>query len=162
LPTFERLNSGRSKEPRARRCVRPAERGLAAAARAPRVVASPRASAPHPLPISTPGALVVCTRAPKAPPEPKITGVRRGQRAPPPAITTRARPWWPVLSVDPQPHPSPWIASPRGCEASPSLSRGIPSPERRIHPRRTLAIHHRAWAKQSGEPFSNSLHPCPS
>jgi hypothetical protein len=40
-PTYERLNSGRSKEPRAWRRVRPAERGLAVAACAPRVCTSP-------------------------------------------------------------------------------------------------------------------------
>jgi hypothetical protein len=41
----------------------------------------------------------------------------------PPAITARARPPWPALPVDPQPRPSPWMASPRGCEAFQSLSR---------------------------------------
>jgi hypothetical protein len=46
--TYERLNSGRSKEPRVRSLAWPTERGLAAAARAPRVVAPPHASAPHP------------------------------------------------------------------------------------------------------------------
>jgi hypothetical protein len=44
--TYRRLNSGRSKEPRARRRVRPAKRGLAAAARGPaRGRPSPRACA---------------------------------------------------------------------------------------------------------------------
>jgi hypothetical protein len=45
--TYECLNSGRSKEPRVRSLAWPAERGLAAAARAPRVVALPLASAPR-------------------------------------------------------------------------------------------------------------------
>jgi hypothetical protein len=109
-----------------------------------------------------PEALAVCTRAPKAPPEPEITGIRRGKQSPPPAITAQARPLWPAPSVDPQPRPSPWTASPWSREASPSLSRGIASPERRIHPRRTSVARRRAWTKQFGEPFSNSLHPCPS
>jgi hypothetical protein len=97
-----------------------------------------------PSPISAPEALAVCTHAPRAPLEPEITGVHRGKRAPPPAITAQARPLWPVFSVNPQPHPSPWIASSRACGASPSLSRGIASPEKRIHPRRTSVTRHRA------------------
>jgi hypothetical protein len=48
-----------------------------------------------------PKALVVFTCAPKALPEPVITGVRRERQAPPPATTARARPPWPALSVDP-------------------------------------------------------------
>jgi hypothetical protein len=54
-----------------------------------------------------PEALAVCTRAPKAPPEPEITGVRRGKQAPPPAITARARPLWLAPSVDPSLAPAP-------------------------------------------------------
>jgi hypothetical protein len=46
-------------------------------------------------------ALVVSTCAPKAPPEPVITGVRRGRQAPPPATTAQARPPWPAIPVDP-------------------------------------------------------------
>jgi hypothetical protein len=46
--TYERLNSSRSKEPRVRSLAWPVERGLAAAARAPRVVAPPRAYVPCP------------------------------------------------------------------------------------------------------------------
>jgi hypothetical protein len=60
-----------------------------------------------PSPINAPEALVVCTRAPKAPTEPDITGIRRGKQAPPPAITARARPLWQAPSVGPQPRPSP-------------------------------------------------------
>jgi hypothetical protein len=37
---------------------------------------------------------------------------------------------WPALSDDPQPRPSPWMASLRGGEAFPSLSRGIASPKK--------------------------------
>jgi hypothetical protein len=48
------------------------------------------------------------------------------------------------LFCQPQPRPSPRTASSIGCEASPSLSRGIASPEKRIHPRRTSATRHRA------------------
>jgi hypothetical protein len=46
--------------------------------------------------------------------------------------------------LTPEPRPSPWTASPRGYEDSPSLSQGIASPEKRNHPRRTLATRHRA------------------
>jgi hypothetical protein len=46
--TYEHLNSGRSKKPRVRSLAWSAERGLAAAARAPHVVASPRAPVPRP------------------------------------------------------------------------------------------------------------------
>jgi hypothetical protein len=54
-----------------------------------------------------PAALAVCTSAPRAPPEPEITGVRRGKQAPPPAISARARPLWPAPSVDPRLTPAP-------------------------------------------------------
>jgi hypothetical protein len=61
---YGRLNVGRSKEPRARCLVRSAERGLAAAARAPeRGRPAPRACVLPP-PISAPKALDVFTRAP--------------------------------------------------------------------------------------------------
>jgi hypothetical protein len=90
-----------------------------------------------------PEAFAICTCAPKAPPEPEITRVRRGKQAPPPPITARARPPWPAFPVDPQPRPSPWTASPRGCEDFPSLSRDIASPEKRAQPRRTSAARHR-------------------
>jgi hypothetical protein len=63
---------------------------------------------------------------------------------------------WPPAS------PQPLDRFPVKHETSPSLSRGIASPERRIHPRRTSVARRRAWTEQSGEPFSNSLHPCPS
>jgi hypothetical protein len=46
--TYGRLNSGRSKKPRVRSLAWPAERGLTAAARAPRVVAPPCAPVPCP------------------------------------------------------------------------------------------------------------------
>jgi hypothetical protein len=82
-------------------------------------------------------ALAFGTRAIKAPPEREITGAHCGKQAPPPAISARARPSWPAPSVDPQPRPSPWITSPWSREVSPSLSRGIASPKRLIHPRRT-------------------------
>jgi hypothetical protein len=161
-PSYEHLNSGRSKEPRARRRVRPAVCGLATAARAPRVVAPPRASAPRPRLWMPPEALAVCTRGPRASPEIEITGVSRGKQAPPPAIFARAWPLWPAPSVHPQPRPSPWTASPWSREASPSLSRGIASPERQIHPRRISVARRRTWAEQSAESFSNSLYHCPS
>jgi hypothetical protein len=74
-------------------------------------------------------------------------------------ITARARPPWPALLVDPQPHPSPWTASLRGYEALPSLSRDIASPEKRARHRQTSIDRHRAWTGSNGELFSNSLHP---
>jgi hypothetical protein len=46
--TYERLNSGRSIKPRVRSLAWPTERGLAAAARAPHVVALPRTPVPRP------------------------------------------------------------------------------------------------------------------
>jgi hypothetical protein len=46
--TYERLNSGRSKKPRVRSLAWPAERRLAAAVHAPRVVAPPRTPVPCP------------------------------------------------------------------------------------------------------------------
>lgn len=46
--TYERLNSGRSKKPRVRSLAWPAKCGLAAAARAPRVVAPPRTPVSRP------------------------------------------------------------------------------------------------------------------
>jgi hypothetical protein len=79
--------------------------------------------------------------------------------SPPPAIPARARPPWPALPDDPQPRPSPWTASPKGCEAFPSLSRGIASPEKRARHHRTSADRRRAWTGSHGELFSNSLHP---
>jgi hypothetical protein len=54
-----------------------------------------------------PEALAVCTRAPRAPPEPEITEVHRGKQAPPPAISARARPLRPAPSVDPRLAPAP-------------------------------------------------------
>jgi hypothetical protein len=87
--------------------------------------------------------LVVITCAPRAPPEPVITRVRREWQAPSPATTTRARPPWPAFPVDSQPRPSPWTASPRGYEAFPSLSRDPASLEKRAQPRRTSAPRHR-------------------
>jgi hypothetical protein len=65
----------------------------------------------------------------------------------------------PALPVDPQPRPSPWTASPRGCEAFPSLSRDIASPEKRAQPHRTSTDRRHAWTGSHDEPFSNSLHP---
>jgi hypothetical protein len=76
-----------------------------------------------------------------------------------PAITTRARSPWLALPVDPHPRPSPWTASPRGCEAFPRSSRDIASPEKRARPRWTSATRRRVWTGSHGEPFSNSLHP---
>jgi hypothetical protein len=70
--------------PRVRSLAWPAESRVAAATRAPRVVAPPREPAPRPRLYVPPKALAVCTCAPKAPPEPEITGVRRWKRAPPP------------------------------------------------------------------------------
>jgi hypothetical protein len=106
-----------------------------------------------------PEALAVGTRAPRASPEPELTGAHREKQAPPPAITVRALPSWSAPSVEPQPHPSPWTASPWSSEASPSLSRGIASPERRIHPRRTSVNRRRAWTELTSKSSSNSLHP---
>jgi hypothetical protein len=63
------------------------------------------------------------------------------------------------LSVELQPHPSPWIASQWSREASPSLSRGIASPEKWFHPRRTSVFRRRAWTELTSESSSNSLHP---
>jgi hypothetical protein len=63
------------------------------------------------------------------------------------------------LSVELQPRPSPWIASQRSREASPSLSRGIASPEKRFHPRRTSVFRRRTWTELTSESSSNSLHP---
>jgi hypothetical protein len=104
-------------------------------------------------------ALAIGTHAPRASPEPEVTGARREKQAPPPAITARARPSWPAPSVEPQPRPSPWTASPWSREASPSLSRGIASPERRIHPHRTSVTRRCAWTKLTSKSSSNSLHP---
>jgi hypothetical protein len=70
----------------------------------------------------------------------------------PPSLPEHDRCGQPLLltpSLAPAPGPLPR-------EASPSLSRGIASPEMRIHPRRTSAARRRAWAEQSGKPFSNS------
>jgi hypothetical protein len=58
-----------------------------------------------------------------------------------------------------QPRPSPWTASPWRREASPSLSWGIASLERRIHPRRTSVTRRRAWTELTSKSSSNFLHP---
>jgi hypothetical protein len=67
----------------------------------------------------------------------------RDHRSSPWKVSATARHHCPSTTVvaslfcQPQPRPSPWTASPRGCEASPSLSQGIASPEKWNHPRRT-------------------------
>jgi hypothetical protein len=94
-----------------------------------------------------PKALAVGTCTSRASPEPEIIGARREKQAPPPAISAQARPSWPAFSVEPQPRPSPWITSQWSREASPSLSRGIASLERRFHPRRTSIFRRRAWTE---------------
>jgi hypothetical protein len=87
-----------------------------------------------------------------------------GHRSSPRKASATARhhcpstPPWPAFSIDPQPRLSPWIASPRGREAFPSLSRGPAPPEQRARPHRTSAAHCRAWTGLPGEPFTNSLH----
>jgi hypothetical protein len=88
-------------------------------------------------------ALSVFTCAPKALPEPVITGVRGERQAPPPATTARAWPPWPALSINPQLRLSPWTAFPRGCEAFLGLSRDPASTEKQAQPRRTSAARRR-------------------
>jgi hypothetical protein len=63
--------------------------------------------------------------------------LRRALRHPP--EPPEHRPPWLAISRDLQLQPSHWTTSPRSREASPSLRRGIASPEKRNHPRRTLA-----------------------
>jgi hypothetical protein len=83
----------------------------------------------------------------------------RDHRSSPWKASTTARHHFPSMAIVASPFcwppasPSPWTASPWSREASPSLSRGIASPERRIHPRRTSVARRRAWTEQSSEPF---------
>jgi hypothetical protein len=65
-------------------------------------------------------------------------------RSAPPAQASRAPATVASHFRDLQPPPSPWIASPRPCEASPSLSRGISSPEKQNRPHRTSVTRRRA------------------
>jgi hypothetical protein len=122
---------------------------LTGRARTGRGSTHPHARLPHPARLrlapayKCPNALAVFTCAPKAPPEPVITGVRHERQAPPPATTARARPPWLALSVDPHPRSSPWTAFPRGCEAFPSLSRDPAPPEKQAQPRWTSVARRR-------------------
>jgi hypothetical protein len=65
-----------------------------------------------PSPINVSKGLSRWNRTPRAPPKPRITGVRREKRAPPPAIPAQARPSWPP--------PFCWtLASPKPLNRSP-------------------------------------------
>ena len=51
------------------------------------------------------------TLASIGPDDPFVPFFKRETPQPPPAISAQARPSWPAFSVEPQPRPSPWIAS---------------------------------------------------
>jgi hypothetical protein len=146
--TYGRLNSGRSKEPRARRCVRPAERGLATAAhplaRSPllaRLCLAPSISAPM--------ALAVFPHRPSLSSKPEITGDRRREQAPPFAKPPELQPPWPAHPSHSQSTIAARLASPETHEAPQALIPSRTSLETLNHRRRTFSSHRRMWTGKS-------------
>jgi hypothetical protein len=137
--TYGRLNLGRSKEPRARRRVRPAECGLAAAARAPaRGCPSPRACA-SPVYKYAHG-LSWPPRTPSLSSKPEVTGDRRTERAPPPTKPPDLRPPQPAHPSHPQSTVSARLASPETREDPQALRPSRASPEDLNHLARLLQL----------------------
>jgi hypothetical protein len=102
-------------------------------------------------------AIAVFPRAPKLPPKPMVTGVRRERQAPPPATTARVQPPWPAFSVDPNLARALGQLPREAMKLFPSLSRDPTPPEQRARPHRASAARHRTKTRLPGEPFANSL-----